>query len=211
MDAEMSFERQYRIIREIVETVVITLLMFLIISMAVQNFDVDGTSMEPALHNHERLMVDKSSYLFRSPARGDVVVFVAPPRPALDYVKRIVALPGDVVTVQGTAVTVNGVTLRETYIAPQNQGNPFAYKKITNMLVPPDNYYVLGDNRANSSDSRDWGFLPRKNIIGRAMLVYWPPGQDNSGFLPNVSSVFATVEKNAVKVGNATIAYLVEI
>jgi len=195
MNAELNFEKRYRLVREVIETIVLTLLMFLVINLAVQNFDVDGHSMEPNLHDQERLMVDKWTYLFHPPARGDVVVFVAPPNPSLDYVKRIIGLPGDVITIHNTTVIVDGVTLNDTFVKPANQGNPFAEKHIENMVVPPNDYFVLGDNRGDSSDSRDWGFLPRKNIIGRAALIYWPLGQDNDGLLPNVSSVFANVHQ----------------
>ena len=195
MNVELNFEKRYRLVREIIETIVLTLLMFLVINLAVQNFDVDGHSMEPNLHDQERLMVDKWTYMFHPPARGDVVVFVAPPQPTLDYVKRIVAVPGDTLTIRNTTVIVDGVTLNETYINPANQGNPFAEKHIENMVIPPGDYFVLGDNRANSSDSRDWGLLPRNNIIGRAALVYWPLRQDNDGLLPNVSQVFASVHQ----------------
>lgn len=197
MNAELNFEKRYRLVREVIETIVLTLLMFLVINLAVQNFDVDGHSMEPNLHDQERLMVDKWTYLFHAPARGDIVVFVAPPQPTLDYVKRIIGLPGDVITIHNTTVIVDGVTLHDTFVSPANQGNPFVTNVIENKVVPPNEYFVMGDNRGNSSDSRDWGFLPRKNIIGRAALVYWPLGQDNNGLLPNVSSVFANVHQHA--------------
>jgi len=195
MNVELNFEKRYRLVREVIETIVLTLLMFLVINLEVQNFDVDGHSMEPNLHDQERLMVDKWTYMFHAPARGDIVVFVAPPQPTLDYVKRIVAVPGDTITIHNTTVIVDGVTLNETYVNAANQGNPFAEKRIENMVVPPGDYFVLGDNRANSSDSRDWGLLPRQNIIGRAALVYWPLGQDNDGLLPDVAQVFASVHQ----------------
>lgn len=206
MNPEFDFEKRYRLLREIVETVVLTLLMFLVIRFAVQNFNVDGTSMEPNLHNTELILVDKWTYLFRSPARGDVIVFIAPPHPDMDYVKRIVALPGDVITIRNTTVIVDGVTLNETYVDPKNQGNLFAYKNITNLKIPPNDYFVLGDNRAVSSDSRDWGFVPRANIIGRAAFVYWPLGQDNDGFLKNYSSVFADVHQPGTAALNPAVA-----
>lgn len=199
MNPEFNFEKRYRLIREIIETVVLTLLMFLMMRFAIQNFNVDGTSMEPNLHNTELILVDKWTYLFHPLARGDVIVFIAPPHPDMDYVKRIVGLPGDTITIRGTTVIVDGVTLNETYVAPQNQGNPFAAKNITNWKVPPNDYFVLGDNREVSSDSRDWGYVPAKNIIGRAALVYWPLGQDNNGFLKNYSSVFANVHQPSAK------------
>ncbi len=193
MNLEMNFEKRYRLVREVIETLLLTALMFLIINIAVQNFDVDGVSMEPRLHNGERLMVDKVSYMFHSPARGDVVVFVAPPQPTLDYVKRIIALPGDTVSVDNGIPTVNGVALKEFYVDPHNMGASPTDKLVHNMVVPAGEYFVMGDNRAESFDSRSWGFLPRKDIIGRATLVYWPWGMDNDGLLPDVSSVFAKV------------------
>ncbi|WP_084659212.1 signal peptidase I [Thermogemmatispora onikobensis] len=193
MNPELDFEKRWRLVREVIETLVLTGLMFFIIRFAIQNFYVEGMSMEPNLHDKELILVDKWSYLFHAPARGDVIVFVAPPNPSQDYVKRIIGVPGDVITIQGTTVIVDGVTLHETYVDPRRQGNP--YPSFSNRVVPPDSYFVLGDNRAGSSDSRDWGFVPRKNIIGRAALVYWPLGEDNNGFLPDVSSVFAEVHQ----------------
>lgn len=86
------------------------------------------------------------------------------------------------------------VVLQESYVDPRRQGNPYA--DIVNLRIPDGKYFVMGDDRVNSSDSRDWGLLPRDNIIGRAALVYWPLGQDNNGFLSNVSSVYAEADKH---------------
>jgi signal peptidase I len=195
MNSELDFEKRYRLLREIIETVVLTILMFLVIRFAVQNFNIEGTSMEPTLHNTELILVDKWTYLFHPPTRGDIIVFVAPPDPTQDYIKRIIAIPGDKITIIGTTVIVDGVTLKETYVAARNQGNPYAYKQISE-VVPPNNYFVMGDNRNGSSDSRNWGYVPRKNIIGRAAFVYWPLGEDNDGFLPNASAVFASIHQS---------------
>ncbi|HLI69207.1 MAG TPA: signal peptidase I [Ktedonobacteraceae bacterium] len=195
MNPEFNFEKRFRLVREIIETIVLTLLMFLIIRFAVQNFNVDGTSMEPNLHNTELVLVDKWTYMFHQPARGDVIVFVAPPDPQEDFVKRIIGIPGDIITIHGTTVIVNGVTLNEPYVAPQNQGVPPGTHTITNLRVPANEYFVLGDNRAVSCDSRVWGFVPRANIIGRVAFVYWPLGENNDGFLQNYSSVFAHVHQ----------------
>src|SRR5947209_3603908 len=106
MNPELDFEKRYRLVREVIETIVLTLLMFLVIRFAVQNFNVDGPSMEPTLHNGELILVDKWTYLFRTPARGDVIVFVAPPHPDQDYVKRIIGIPGDRITINDTKVIV---------------------------------------------------------------------------------------------------------
>lgn len=195
MNPEFDFEKRYRLVREIIETIVLTLLMFLIIRFAIQNFNVDGFSMEPNLHNKELILVDKWTYIFRTPERGDVIVFVAPPHPELDYVKRVIGLPGDVITIRNTVIIVDGVTLNEPYVDPKNQGNMFASKNTTNYVVPPNTYFVLGDNRYVSSDSRDWGIVPKANIIGRAAFVYWPLGQDNNGFLKNFAYVFNDIHQ----------------
>ena len=194
MNPELDFEKRFRLVREIIETIVLTVLMFLVIRFAVQNFNVEGTSMEPSLHNGELILVDKWTYLFHPPQRGDVIVFVAPPQPSQDYVKRIIGIPGDRITINGNTVIVDGVTLNESYVAPINQGNTSG-SIIQNELIPANMYFVLGDDRIRSSDSRFWGLVPRQNIIGRAALVYWPLQQDNNGFLPNVSSVFANIHQ----------------
>ena len=198
MDIELNFEKRYRLVREVIETVVLTLLMFLVIHSAVQNFNVDGHSMEPNLHDKELILVDKWTYLFHAPSRGDVIVFVAPPAPTEDYVKRIIGVPGDVITINNGSPTVDGVTLKESYVRPENMGATPEDMAVNKMIVPPNDYFVMGDNRVGSSDSRTWGLLPRKNIIGRAALVYWPFGQDNSGLLPNVSPVFTKVQQAQV-------------
>ncbi len=185
----------YRLVREVAETIILTSLLFLLVRMAVQNFDINGYSMEPTLHNNELILVNKWAYLFQSPARGDIIVFVAPPHPNEDYIKRVIGLPGDIISIQGTKVIVDGHTLNEPYVSPKNQGNP--YPSFTDMLIPPNAYFVLGDNRANSSDSRDWGCVPRQNIIGQAILVYWPLGANNTGFLPPEGAVFAQVQQSS--------------
>jgi len=188
-----GFERRYRLLREIIETITLTLLMFLIIRFAVQNFRVDGMSMEPTLHNQEYILVNKAAYVFHAPHRGDVIVFEYPPDPQVDYVKRIIAIPGDVISVVGEKVTVDGVTLREPYVNPSDPFNPFP--PIYNHTIPANQYFVMGDNRGNSSDSRQWGYVPRQNIIGQATFVYWPFDGGNFGLLPDFSSVFASIHQ----------------
>ncbi len=197
MNPQHDFEKRYRLVREVIETIVLTVLMFLVIRFAVQNFNIEGHSMEPSLHDQELILVDKWTYLFHPPSRGDVIVFVAPPQPSQDYIKRVIGIPGDVITINNNTVIVDGVALKETYVDPRNQGTTFEDRPIHNLVVPPDDYFVLGDNRANSSDSRVWGFVPKQNIVGRAALVYWPLQQDNDGFLPNVSAVYASVHQGS--------------
>lgn len=189
MEIEYDFEKRYRLHREVIETVVLTVLMFLVIRTAVQNFNIDGHSMEPSLHDTELIIVDKWSYLAHPPARGDVIVFIAPPAPSQDYIKRVVGLPGDVITIRDNVIFVNNRPLNERYVSAVNQG-AINNKVFQNMIIPANSYFVLGDNRRGSSDSRDWGCLPKQNIIGRAAVVYWPLRMDNNGLLPNVSPVF---------------------
>lgn len=141
-------------------------------------------------------MVDKVSYHLHDPQRGDVIVFIAPPHHELNYVKRIIGIPGDVLTIHGATVILDGVTLKETYVQPSRQGNPNVTQNM-HLVIPPGKYFVMGDDRINSSDSREWGLVPRDFIIGRAALIYWPLGEDNNGFLPNVSSVFANVHQSS--------------
>ncbi len=192
-DIELDFEKRYRLHREVIETLVLTVLMFLVIRLAVQNFQIDGHSMESTLHNNELVLVDKWTYHFHAPQRGDVIVFDAPPQPGTDYIKRIIAIPGDVITVNNGAPTVDGVTLKEFYVSPSMMGATFTDKVINHLVVPPGEYFVMGDNRSGSFDSRSWGFLPANKIVGRAAFVYWPLGQNNYGLLPNAATVFASI------------------
>ncbi len=185
-----SFESRYRLIREIIETITLTILMFLVIRFAVQNFRVDGMSMEPTLHNGEYILVNKAAYIFHAPQRGDVIVFEYPLNPQVDYIKRIIAIPGDTINIVGTKVTVDGVTLNEPYVNQNDNSNPFSS---IHEVIGPNDYFVMGDNRGNSSDSRQWGFVPQQNIVGEAAFVYYPFNEGNFGLLGNYSSVFAAV------------------
>ncbi|MBD1822469.1 signal peptidase I [Cyanobacteria bacterium FACHB-DQ100] len=139
---------------------------------------IPSGSMLPTLQINDRLIIDKISYRFNNPQRGDIVVFS--PTAALEkqnfhdaFIKRVIGLPGDKVQVKGNRVYVNDQPLRENYIgkdeAPQYEWGP--------QVVPPDSYLVLGDNRNNSYDSHYWGFVPRDKIIGRAVVRFWPPNR----------------------------------
>lgn len=155
-------------LRDVVESLVLALLIYLVINALTGRFYVRGSSMEPTLHNGQYLVVSKISYLFGEPQRGDIVVFISPNGVGEDYIKRIVGLPGERVEIRDGAVWINGYRLDEPYL---NSGIPYTGA----WSLGPDEYFVLGDNRANSSDSHAWGPLPRKNIIGKAWLCYWPP------------------------------------
>jgi len=129
---------------------------------------VRGSSMTPGIHDGDRILVETWSYFFDDPGRGDVVVLRYPLDPSIDYIKRIVGVPGDRVTCAGGEVWVNGERLDEPYVAFPDAG---CWLSIT---VEPDQYFVLGDNRRRSSDSRDFGQVPAEYVRGRVDLRLWP-------------------------------------
>jgi signal peptidase I len=203
--------RLRRVGRELAETVILAVLIFFAVKAVVQNFRVEGASMEPSLQSEEYLLVNKAIYfrvdmdkvhqflpfipndngqkkhLFRAPRRGDVVVFRFPMDPSRDFIKRVIGVPGDTVEVKDEKVYINGAPLVEPYILATPN---YTYGPKT---VPAGAYFVLGDNRRNSYDSHAWGsscpaqqqcdFVPEENIIGQAWLQYWP--LDAFGFVNN--------------------------
>jgi len=149
---------------------VAVLFCFFLIAFVAQAFRVQGTSMEPLLQDNERIVVNKFVYRFRPIQRGDVVVFWFPGDPQLSFVKRVIGLPGDVIQIRSGEVLVNGVLSKEPYL-------PSSYRD--NDDLPPTEvkkgfYFVLGDHRRSSNDSRAWGQVPEKYIYGRAAFRFWP-------------------------------------
>jgi signal peptidase I len=165
------------ILREILITIILALIIFFAARATIQTYVVVMTSMEPSFHEGQRLVVNKVVYIFGEPERGDVVIFRAPNQQHDDFIKRVIALPGDTVEVKDRAVYVNGIKLDEPYIK-----SPPTYN-MAEITVPDDDYFVLGDNRNNSNDSHYGWLLPRENIIGKAWLSTWPP--DNWGLVPS--------------------------
>ncbi len=157
------------VLRELIETLVLTLLIFLLIRSVVQNFRIDGISMEPNFHDGQFLIINKLAYKLGRPARGDVIVFRYPLDPDRDFIKRVIGLPGDTVEVRQGRVYINGELVREPY--PLLDGT-YSMEAVT---VGPDELYVLGDNRDHSSDSHRWGPVPMDLVIGKAWISYWPP------------------------------------
>jgi signal peptidase I len=158
---------------DLVKTVVAVLLaVFLLRAFVFQPFVVEGASMEPNFQDGEYLVVERISYSLSDPRRGDVVVFRFPANPSLNYIKRIVGLPGETIDVKNGTVMVDGKRLNEPYILP---GSTFvAGFEQEEWKLKTREYFVLGDNRSHSSDSREWGVVPRVNIIGRAFFVVYP-------------------------------------
>lgn len=161
-----------RVILDIVETLVLAVVLFLAINAVSARVRVDGFSMRPTLDDGEFVLVNKLSYYFGEINRGDIIVFHFPVNPEEELIKRVIGLPGDQVMVQNNQVFVNGQALNEPYIA-----QPPLYNGEWTVL--DGHYFVLGDNRNNSNDSKDWGLLPSENVVGKAVLIYWPPAMWN--------------------------------
>ncbi len=206
--------------REVAETLLLALLIFLAVRASFQNFKVEGHSMDPSLSDGEYLIVNKLTYaqidlsflnflpffdagddslhyLWGAPDRGDVIVFRAPTSPDRDFIKRIIGLPGDTVEINeaGGEVKVNGAALKETYILGTTGCTqtctwtvPKAHTAESRQTCGSDDcYFVLGDNRQNSSDSRQGWLVPKENIVGKALITYWHHGEPELDLAPNHS------------------------
>jgi signal peptidase I len=158
--------------RDLMLSVLIAVLVILFLYRPVK---VEGTSMMPTLYDRERLFINQFSYKFGigKIQRGDTVVFWAPEDIRESYIKRVIGLPGDTVAVEDGYVIVNGRKLVENYVPPEYRDD----RSYPPRVVPPDEYFVLGDHRNSSNDSRAWGFVPRSYIYGKAVFVFWPPNR----------------------------------
>ncbi len=180
-------------IRELIETVLLSLAVFLALHLSVQNFRVEGSSMVPTLTEGQHIVANKiiyshiesdalarflpfvqasgdddSLFTFHPPEYGDIIIFNFPTDPSRDLVKRVIGLPGDVIEIESGQVIRNGEPIDEPYVVNKDR------RSAPRLEVPENSYYVLGDNRRASSDSRDWGFLSNDHIVGRAWISYWP-------------------------------------
>jgi signal peptidase I len=169
---------------DIIETVVIALSIFLIIYLFImQPHQVNGASMYPTYEDKEYLLTDKISYKTGEPERGDVVVFKAPPAAqcpegtGCDFIKRIIGLPGETVEIKDGTYYINGVKLSETYLPAWMPTRPGAATANGPLRIPEGQYFVSGDNRNHSSDSRSWGPVPKELIVGKVFFRYWPPNR----------------------------------
>ena len=180
------------LVREIIETAILAFLIFLALQFSVQNFRVEGSSMEPTLEDDQYVLVNKAVYFsldpsdlrallpfldvdrdedvfpFHAPRRGEIIVFQYPLDPSRDFVKRVIGVSGEVVEVREGDVYVNGEKLDEPYVVHRD------VKSMDPFRVPTDSYFVLGDNRRSSNDSRDWGAVPGDLVLGRGWFSYWP-------------------------------------
>lgn len=178
--------------REIVETLLFVGLIFFVVHVAVQTYRIPDTSMRPALQTDELVAVNKTSYLFSSPNRGDVVVFVDPSNFNQQLIERVVAVPGDTVEISPSSVIVNGVTLNEPYVnvPPGVSENP---RVVPQLKLQANQYYVLNDSRLVGNDSRTFGPVSRDNIIGKAVLVFWPLSEWHG--ISTYSNTFSNVNR----------------
>jgi signal peptidase I len=158
--------------RDLVFSVLIAVVLIVFIYQPVK---VEGTSMMPALTDQERIFINKFTYRFGLGAieRGDTVVFWYPQDVSKSYIKRVIGVPGDRIRIDGGQVYVNGGALAENYV-PADERDYSSWREGQEQTVPDGKYFVLGDHRNQSSDSRMWGYVPRENIYGKAVFVYWP-------------------------------------
>ena len=194
MLARFRFASSLRVlVRESFETIILALLVFMVLHLSIQNYKVEGPSMEPTLNQNEYLIVNKlvylrfdptevldalpfydggvdetDRYIFHPPVRGEVVVFRSPRDQSRDFVKRVIGLPGDTVEIVDGTVYVNGLQLVEPYLDRKDNTT------MAPVEVEPGTVFVLGDNRGSSNDSRSWGPVPTENLIGRAWMRFWP-------------------------------------
>ena len=156
-------------IRELLITLGLAVVIFLLLQTTIQSSIVLGSSMEHSLSDGQRLIINKAVYHFREPNRGDVIILHPPVDPQKEYVKRVIGLPSDTIEIRNGSVYVNGSVLEEPYIKdpPNYPFGPYT--------VPENNYFVLGDNRTNSNDSHTGWTVTSQNIVGEAWISIWPP------------------------------------
>jgi signal peptidase I len=156
-----------RFVLDLLETLILSVILFLVINAVSARVRADGFSMRPTLEDGEFILVNRLAYKFGSPKRGEIIVFRSPVTPDEDLIKRVIGLPGDEIVIREGQVYINGNLLQEPYIA----ASPI-YSGAWQVL---DGYlFVLGDNRNDSSDSHSWGLVPMPNVVGRSILIYWP-------------------------------------
>jgi signal peptidase I len=183
-------EQGKSLVWEVAQTILLTIAIFLAVRLVVQNFRVEGASMDPTLRSGQFLLINKIGYvradgtplesvvaprngselhyLFGGPQRGEIIVFRAPGQSDKDYIKRVIGLPGETIQIKDGRIFINGTELDEPYIRYH------ARYDLDSKKIPSDSFFVLGDNRPNSSDSHLGWFVPAESIIGRAWLSYWP-------------------------------------
>ena len=181
--------RKKSVVRDWAESIIVAFLLAMVIrAFVVQAFKIPSGSMRPTLLEGDLILVNKFIYGAKIPftqfltpqfapfKRGDVVVFIYPEDPKKDFIKRLIGLPGETVEIKNGSVYVNDQPLLDPEFSQRFYYNKGDFgQEGRKIIVPPENFFVMGDNSASSKDSRYWGFVPRKNILGKAMVIYWPP------------------------------------
>jgi signal peptidase I len=159
-------------LRDVAISVILAIVMIVFVYQPVK---VEGTSMMPGLTDQERIFINKYTYKIGSGRIGrlDPIVFYYPYDVTQSYIKRVIGLPGDTIAIDEGSVYVNGTKIEEPYVPAEYRD----HRSLQKETVPPDMYFVLGDHRSSSNDSRIWGFVPRKQIYGKAVFIYWPPNK----------------------------------
>jgi len=175
-----------------IETLVIALSIFLVVYLFfMQPHQVNGQSMVPNFQSGDYVLTDKVSYKTRNPLRGEVVVIHAPEAAhcpqgtGCDFIKRVIGLPGETISITDNSIKINGVVLKEPYIPTDFEILPGKFMLSGAVALGPDEYFVSGDNRPYSADSRTWGPVQKSDIVGRAFFRYWPP--QTIGVIPEVN------------------------
>lgn len=170
-------QRNWHVWRENIESMLWAVALAVVIrTFIIAPFKIPSGSMRPTLLEGDRILVTKFTYRFSSPQRGDIVVFRFPEDPKRPFIKRLVGLGGDYVEIQDGHLVVNGQPVTEPAFQGRAYYNQGPYGQANHVIdVPPDSYFVLGDNSASSHDSRFWGFVPKRFLIGKAICIFWPP------------------------------------
>ncbi len=192
-------------VREYTEAIVLAIILALFIrAFIIQAFKIPSGSMIPTLLVGDHILVnkfiygikipfvDKKLFAFKEPQRGDVIVFIYPLDPTKDFIKRVVGLPGDSIVLKEDEVYINGEQYEDphAFYSNQNPARGAGWKYAGPIVVPEDSLFVLGDNRDNSKDSRYWGFVPLKSVLGKAFIIYWSNGSSNDRALWNIPAKF---------------------
>jgi len=176
----------YNLLLDTVQTFLIVFAFFLVVYVFfLRPFQVSGNSMLPNFFDRQYILTNIIGIKFEMPKLGDVIVFKAPPDPDKDYIKRVIGVPGDTILIENGIVYVNGKILDQKKFLPsttETHGGSFLKEGAT-ITVPPESYFVMGDNRPGSSDSREWGYVPFKYLVGKSLYAYWP--LDKAGLVTN--------------------------
>lgn len=170
------FKKALAVIFDFLQSIVVVMaLMVMVYLFIVSPQEISGQSMYPTFENGEYILTNKIEYKLHEPGRGDVIVFKSPRNKDIDYIKRIIGIPGDVVSLQNGKFYLNGEKLEESFLAADlfTFGGAFLSEN-SEITVTPGHYFVSGDNRPHSLDSREFGLIPKEDIIGKALIRYWP-------------------------------------